>query len=246
MKTIFISGSISFKKIPLIIESAFNKLLKKQYQILVGDANGIDSLVQDFFKKKKWPNVIVYSIYSQPRVLKSKEFTFKKIEINISLQSKPEREKQIIKDQEMTKDSDISFVIWDGKSNGSYNNILRAIEYNKEIQVFLDNSFLSKEEITKENITNIFNERHEYSLTQYLNDILKKNHQNKIKTTKKMKEILQKKGILISNNSYDNKYEKYITVKNIRGHPVINYKKSLLDDVFKEFLEEKKEQISLF
>ncbi len=246
MKKIFISGSIELKILPKTIIEYLNKLIEKEYQILIGDAYGVDSLVQEFLKKKKLPNVIVYSIYSTPRVLKSTEFTTKKIEIESSLQSKPEKEKQTIKDIKMTEDSDISLIIWNGKSNGSYNNILRAIDKNKEVQIFLDNAFFKKEEITKENIANIFNDRHEYSLTQYLNDILKNSNQNNIKTTKEMKRILKEKGILTSDNSYDNKYEKDITTTYNRSRLVIKYKKNLLDKCFNEFLKEKREQISLF
>ena len=49
---------------------------------------------------------------------------------------KNEREKQTYKDEAMSTDSDFSFVIWDGKSKGSFANILRAINSNKFAKVY--------------------------------------------------------------------------------------------------------------
>lgn len=243
MKKIFISGSIELRQLHETVIASLNKLIEKRYQILIGDANGIDELVQNYLSKKNYHNVVVYSIFSMPRCISTQKFNTKTIAHDTSLKS--EREKQIFKDIEMTKDCDICFVIWDGKSNGSYNNILRAIEYKKDIQVFLDNNFLSKEDITKNNITNIFNDRHEYSLTKYLDVVLKKHNQNIIKNTKQMKEILKEKGILSGENTYNAKYENMITIKINRGREVMKFKKELLDSCFLIDTSKKIEQTSL-
>ena len=62
------------------------------------------------------------------------------------------------KDSAMTLDSSYSFIIWDGRSNGSYNNILRAIEHQKKIKLYLndENRYLESEKINaKEMALNI-------------------------------------------------------------------------------------------
>ena len=38
----------------------------------------------------------------------------------------------------MTFESNYSFVIWDGKSKGSFNNILRAFENNKKLKIYYE------------------------------------------------------------------------------------------------------------
>ena len=48
---------------------------------------------------------------------------------------------QTYKDEAMSNDSDFSFVIWDGKSKGSFANILRAIDSNKFAKVYYINNY---------------------------------------------------------------------------------------------------------
>ena len=154
MKKVFISGSMSIKKLDELVLESLEKIISNNLQVLVGDADGVDKLVQEYFFSKGYFNVIVYTIFDRPRNLLSNHFKIKKIKVD-SLQGRKAQEK---KDEAMTMDSDYSFVIWDGKSKGSFNNILRAIENNKKLKVYYEKEkrFLEKEELNIDNIKRIY------------------------------------------------------------------------------------------
>ena len=155
MNSVFISGSIAIKSIPYKVEQSIKKIIDQNIRILVGDAKGVDTAIQNFCKRLDYLNVVVYSIYPVPRY-KIPEFNTK--HITVSPRLKTVREKQTVKDIAMTKDCDYSLVIWDGKSKGSYQNMIRAINSDKEVKVFLqpENRYLEDFEL----VTYSVNERY--------------------------------------------------------------------------------------
>ena len=165
MKKVFISGSITLNKIPSCVKESISKIVSQNMQIFVGDADGIDSIVQNFCKSLGHSNVTVYSIYSIPRYIVS---GFSHIYIIPETTSKKERERQSEKDAAMTHDSDFSLIIWDGKSKGSYNNIIRALKENKKVKVYLDekDEFLDQEKINKLEIEYIYRKNCGYSASE--------------------------------------------------------------------------------
>ena len=171
--TVFISGSISIKKLPQEVIESIEKIIENQIHILVGDADGIDTLIQNFCLSKNYTNLTVYSISAIPRYKASDEFNFKHIFPDENI--KKERARQQEKDKAMTLESEFTFVIWDGKSKGSYANLLRALEYNKKIKVYNDitKTFLDKSKINKTEIEYIYRENNGYTaseVVQYLKD----------------------------------------------------------------------------
>lgn len=161
MSSVFISGSIAVKNIPYGVEESIKKIINQNIKILVGDADGIDTMVQNYCNNHNYSNVTVYSIYSPPRY-KVSGFNAKYIVVNT--ESRKERERQQEKDAAMTADGDYSLVVWDGKSNGSYQNIIRAINSNKKIKVFLqpENRYLESAQVTTDKIEFIYRENNGY------------------------------------------------------------------------------------
>lgn len=238
-KKIFISWSMSIKKLPDLVLKTLEVLKQKKYKILVWDAPWIDWLIQEYFVKNNYFYVFIYSIW-EPRILKS--FNFKNKIIPVDENEKDLRKRQSEKDIFMTKQSDISFIIWDWESKWSFNNIIRALEQNKELQVFYNNKFIEKENLNKDFIKNIYKNNHKYSLTEYL----KEEKDNLIiKDTKKMKDILISKWFIDKNEKILNNFENNISIKLNRWKDVIIYKKVFLDNLFLD-KKEKIEQNSLF
>jgi hypothetical protein len=162
MSSVFISGSIAIKKLPQLVEMSLKKIIEQNIEVVVGDADGIDKTIQNYCKKMNYSNVTVYSIYSVPRnFIKG----FKKKHISISIDSKSEREKQRVKDEAMTIETDYSFIIWDGKSKGSYQNALRALDYQKKIRIYLNqnNTFLMPKKVTENEIEFIYRDNNGYT-----------------------------------------------------------------------------------
>ncbi len=171
--TVFISGSISIKKLPKEVIESIEKIIENQIHVLVGDADGIDTLIQNFCLSENYTNLTVYSISAIPRYKASDEFNFKHIFPDENI--KKERARQQEKDKAMTLESEFTFVIWDGKSKGSYANLLRALEHNKKIKVYNDitKTFLDKSKINKTEIEYIYRENNGYTaseVVQYLKD----------------------------------------------------------------------------
>lgn len=167
-KKVFISGSISIKNIPNRILSTLDNIINQKLDILIGDADGIDALIQNYFKEKKYYNLTVYTINDTPRQIKSKEFKTEKIDVKS--ESNKERERQQEKDAAMTIDSDYSFIIWDGKSKGSYNNIIRSLKNKQPIKVYLsqNNDFIQKNKLSINEIEAIYRDNNGYSAKEII------------------------------------------------------------------------------
>ena len=191
---VFISGSISIKKLPVCVEESIRKITEQNIEILVGDADGIDFIVQNYCKKLNYASVIVYSIYAEPRYQVA---GFQSRYIAVENEVKKERERQQEKDKCMTLESEYSFVIWDGKSKGSYQNILRAIENNKKVKVYLgsENRFLNPKEITQPEIEFIYRISNGYSAAEVV-EYLKNEGEDFFQKTRDFNQYLLDKQII--------------------------------------------------
>lgn len=67
MIKVFISGSMRIKRLDNNVLSRINNILEKHYSIVVGDADGVDSSVQEYLKQQGAKSVFVYCTGSRPR-----------------------------------------------------------------------------------------------------------------------------------------------------------------------------------
>lgn len=195
MKKVFISGSIAIKALPACVLQSLDKMMQNNLEILVGDASGIDEQIQKYFAKHKYQHVTVYSIYNQPRSLNSSDFNVKVVRVTV--ESSSEREKQKEKDGAMTNDSEYSLVIWDGKSKGSYANILRSLDQNKSVRVYLDeiNNFIEQNKVTVPEIEYIYRKNNGYSAQEVV-EYLRESNINNFKNTRELNKYLLEKKII--------------------------------------------------
>lgn len=148
---IFISGSISETELPSEVLSSIDDSVRRNYQIIVGDAGGVDKTVQKILSDKKYPNVMVYHIGEKPRNLMNKDWTNRKVPVEAennvyNRNGRFTREAQMVKDKAMSQDADFGLVIWKdtsinrfGKksvSKGSLNNIVRLLNHNKYVGLY--------------------------------------------------------------------------------------------------------------
>jgi len=211
--SVFISGSIAIKTLPQEVKNSIHKIVENSMKILVGDANGIDSLVQEYCLSLNYFNVTVYSITSQARYKASDKFALKTI--IVSNEIKGGRERQQSKDKAMTKDSLYSLVIWDGQSKGSYANVLRAFEQDKKIKLYAENRFLEQHEINSENIESIYRENSGYTAFEVVQQL--KNIFNRTQDLNRY--LVQNSIIKKDDNVYKpmSKYEDLFIVDKYRG-----------------------------
>lgn len=151
MVKMFISGSISSKKIPEDVIKSVDDSRQRNYTILIGDARGIDKNIQDMLKADNYKNVEVYHVGNHPRNFADREWIDRRISVDIRDEKlykngKYTRQAQMIKDKAMSDDADFGLVIWQdtsinrfGKvsvSKGSLNNIYNLLIQEKYVGLY--------------------------------------------------------------------------------------------------------------
>jgi hypothetical protein len=227
---VFISGSIAITKLSNDVKESIDKIIANQFEILVGDADGIDKLVQNYCLDMNYFNITVYSITSIPRYKASNHFQMKKVFVGEDI--KKERERQQEKDKAMTEESDYSLIIWDGKSKGSYANIVRALENGKKVKVYLDERFLEPEKTTKEEIDFVYRANNGYTASEVV-EFLKESFCDFFTKTQDLNKYLLQKAILTKDNGVyipNKEYEELFFVDKYRGKITgIRFKNEFID-----------------
>lgn len=118
---VVISGSRSIKLLPKQAIQSLDKIMKQNFHILVGDADGIDSLVQQYLKSKDYKSVTVFHAYQKPR----NNAGFNAVKVNGNYSDR---------DAFMCVQADFGLAIWDGMSKGTAANI-RRVPKTKVIQI---------------------------------------------------------------------------------------------------------------
>lgn len=132
MTTVFIGGSRSITHLNDTIRSKVDNIMRQHSAIVIGDANGADKAVQSYLAEKSYRNIIVYcmdddcqnnvgswpveQIYADSQL---KDFAY-----------------YTTKDAKMAQVASCGFMIWDGKSKGTLNNILNLLQLQKNILVY--------------------------------------------------------------------------------------------------------------
>lgn len=231
MKRVFISGSISIKTLPNEVIKSFDKIISQNIHVHVGDADGIDTLAQNYFASKNYTNLTVCTIKELPRNLASNLFNIQQVDYDKNLKSY--REQQSFKDEFMTTHTDYSFVIWDGKSKGSFANIQRALKNEKKLKVYyikLDRC-LRKEELTLSSIESVSKSNTGYTPSEIVAKIKLSNIYTNISKVSDLKEWMINHKIFKSHQNkveVDSNYQDYFIVENYRGSQTIKYKKDVL------------------
>jgi hypothetical protein len=134
MTKVFISGSMQIKRLDPDVLSRLKNILSKKYSVIVGDADGVDSSVQEYLKEKNSQSVCVYCTGSRARNNLGDWETK-----NISTASKPgTRAFYTAKDTEMAKDCDYGLMVWDAKSTGTLSNAIELLRRRKKSLVYVN------------------------------------------------------------------------------------------------------------
>jgi len=133
MIKIFLAGPIKIRTLDEQIRQRIDKIIEQNFEILVGDANGVDKSIQEYLYSKRYQKVRVYCV-NEPRNNVG-HWEIKQILNN----EKRGFKVYTLKDKEMAKDADYGFMIWNCKSKGTLNNIINLIEQNKKTRVYIKN-----------------------------------------------------------------------------------------------------------
>jgi hypothetical protein len=111
---VVISGSRSIKVLPTEAKSRLTKIMSFDAEILVGDAPGVDLLVQEFLVQQQYQKVCVYHAYAKARN-------------NVGgFKTQGGYNSYVERDKAMCQAADYGLAIWDGESRGTRANIDRV------------------------------------------------------------------------------------------------------------------------
>ncbi|MGO1369912.1 MAG: hypothetical protein ACTHVE_09990 [Senegalia sp. (in: firmicutes)] len=130
---IFIAGPRKITKLNSKVILKLNNIIKNNFTILVGDANGIDKAIQNYVRDKDYKNVIVYA---SGKIIRNNIGNWQTRTIDVSKNIRG-FDFYTVKDKEMAKDADYGLMVWNGKSKGTFNNILNLINLDKVVFLYL-------------------------------------------------------------------------------------------------------------
>lgn len=116
MTTVVIFGSRSIKSLPYEAMISIERIISLQFDVLVGDADGVDRLVQDFLRAHNYEKVSV--CYSNITGIPGCGLRY-----NIGFEAIPVIGNYTDRDKFMCDRADYGLAIWDGQSRGSRRNI---------------------------------------------------------------------------------------------------------------------------
>lgn len=148
MTKVFISGSMRIKRLDQNVLARINNIIDKHYGIIVGDADGVDSSVQEYLQQKGVKSVLVYCTGNRPRNNVGNWDT-----VNVLTTSKPgTRAYFTAKDLEMATDCDYGLMVWDSKSTGTLSNAIELLSRHKKSLVYVNKA---KEFLTVSDVSDL-------------------------------------------------------------------------------------------
>lgn len=183
MTTVFIAGSISISRLHDKVKIRIEKLAASNLDVVVGDADGADTSIQDCLSRTGTRHVTVYCSGDQPRN-NIADWPIKNIYPEAPRGS---RAYFTAKDVEMAYASDYGLMIWDCKSTGTLSNVIELLKGEKKSIVFVNKH---KDFVTIRNVHDL-----EHLLT-FMSDHARFKAEEKIRLSSKIADIAQKQFAL--------------------------------------------------
>ena len=133
MPQVFIAGSRTVSRLNVQIKERLDNIMKQNFTVLVGDANGADRAVQRYLAQHNYRNVVVYCM----EVCRNNVGEWPTRHHTAPLSAKRDRHYYGIKDTAMAKDAGCGFMLWDGVSKGTLTNIVNLLSVRKKALLYL-------------------------------------------------------------------------------------------------------------
>lgn len=132
IKSIFIAGPRAIRKLDPKVIKKLNDIKEGNNKVHVGDANGVDKLIQSFYSGNEYNNVEVFASEGKARNNLG-DWTINNVKVDSKLKG---FKYYTQKDKAMAKESDYGFMIWNGESRGTLNNMINLRIEGKEILLY--------------------------------------------------------------------------------------------------------------
>lgn len=130
---VFIAGPRALKTLHKSVKERLSNILENNFTIFVGDANGIDKQIQQFCFDNNYKFVKVFASNGKARN-NIGEWEVENVIVSSKLKG---FDFYAAKDLEMARAADYGFMIWNGKSKGTLNNMVNLVKLNKKSLVYL-------------------------------------------------------------------------------------------------------------
>ena len=132
MNQVFFGGSRKISRLNQAVKKRTDNIIANGYRIWLGDDNGADKAMQKYLSEKKYQNVLVFCMGD---ICRNNVGKWKTRNV-YSSRNKKDFTYYSTKDNLMAEEADYGFMLWDGKSKGTLNNILNLCNRNKKILVY--------------------------------------------------------------------------------------------------------------
>ncbi len=132
MSKVFFGGSRSLQRLDSAVTARLRNLIAHGHTVLVGDASGMDKAAQSYFAEQGYRNVTVYCMEGECR----NNLGNWSVESVTSGARKKDFAYFAMKDARMSLEAEYGFMVWDGESQGTLNNVLTLLEQGKTVLVY--------------------------------------------------------------------------------------------------------------
>lgn len=132
MAKIFVAGSRKLSRLNSALTAKLGQFMNRKDEFLIGDASGADKAVQAFLARSAYRAVVIYCVEACRNNLGSWPVRY--------IESRAARKGfafYAAKDAAMARDADCGFMLWDGKSKGTLNNMEALVGMGKRTLVYL-------------------------------------------------------------------------------------------------------------
>jgi len=132
MPSVFVAGSRALSRLNAQVKERLDNIMKQDFTVLVGDANGVDKTVQRYFAERGYQHVVVYCM----EVCRNNVGNWPIHGYKAESGTRHDRQYYGVKDLAMAKDATCGFMIWDGSSKGTLTNVLNLVNADKKVLLY--------------------------------------------------------------------------------------------------------------
>jgi hypothetical protein len=133
MHSVFVAGSRALSKLNAQVKERLNNIVKQNFVVLVGDANGADKAVQSYLAERRYHHVVVYCM----EVCRNNVGNWPTHMHTGESGGRHDRQYYGIKDLAMARDATCGFMIWDGTSKGTLMNVVNLVNADKKVLLYI-------------------------------------------------------------------------------------------------------------
>lgn len=134
MTTVFIAGSISIHRLHAKVQERIMNIVRQDFDVVVGDADGADTAIQHFLRETDYQRVTVFCSGNAPR----NNVGQWPVRSANARQRPGSRAFFTAKDVAMAEAADSGLMIWDARSTSTLANVMELLSRQKYSWVFVD------------------------------------------------------------------------------------------------------------